>query len=418
MRRALAITANDLRIFFLNRGNLISLIVIPVALALVIGAFLPGGSEGDGTAQVRVDIIDHDHSALSTQFIETLRQVNDSLLLCPMDAERGNCQLEEGIELDTAQARERVEAGASLAMIEIPADFGARLRAFEPVEIRYLSDEDLTAPGFIRQAVEAAIQRTNGAVVASRVGSQAVTSLSDISVKNQSAFAQRVYDRAAGLWESNPVETRYELTAQTPGEDSGMRSGFQQSVPGMATMYVMSTVFGGMVALVGERKQWTLQRLVVMPVSRTQFLGGKILARFSLGMIQFVVVFAVGILLGLDFGDDPLAVVLIMLSYTLAVTALSFALGTQLETEAQAGGLAQLLVLTLAPLGGAWWPIEVVPDFLRVIGHVSPVAWAMDGFHSLMFYNGDLSTVLVPIGVLLGITVASFGVGIWRFKYI
>jgi ABC-2 type transport system permease protein len=100
------------------------------------------------------------------------------------------------------------------------------------------------------------------------------------------------------------------------------------------------------------------------------------------------------------------------------VTALSFALGTQLETEAQAGGLAQLLVLTLAPLGGAWWPIEVVPDFLRVIGHVSPVAWAMDGFHSLMFYNGDLSTVLVPIGVLLGITVASFGVGIWRFKYI
>jgi ABC-2 type transport system permease protein len=185
----------------------------------------------------------------------------------------------------------------------------------------------------------------------------------------------------------------------------------------MGSMFVMFTVFGGMVALVGERKQWTLQRLAVAPVSRGHLLGGKVLGRFTLGFIQYLVVFAVGLLAGVHFGGDILALVLIMVSFTLATTALSFAVGSRVKTEMQAGSLTQLLVLVLAALGGAWWPLEIVPPFMRAIGHLSPVAWAMDGYQSLIFENGDLSTVLPSIAVLLGVAVVCFGFGIWHFKY-
>ena len=183
-------------------------------------------------------------------------------------------------------------------------------------------------------------------------------------------------------------------------------------------MFVMFTIFGGMTALIQERKQGTLQRLAILPLTRAQLLGGKILARFLLGLLQFLVIFLFGALLGMDFGQSPLALATLVLSYTLAITALSFAIGTRLENESQAGGLALLLSLILAPLGGGWWPLEVVPEFMRMVGHISPVAWAMDGFNALIFDTGGLEDVLLPVGVLLAISLLCFGIAIRRFRYV
>jgi ABC-2 type transport system permease protein len=125
----------------------------------------------------------------------------------------------------------------------------------------------------------------------------------------------------------------------------------------------------------------------------------------------------VGVIVGTDFGNDPLALLLIMLSFVIAISALTFALATQVQNESQANGVALLLSLTLAPLGGAWWPLEITPDFMQVIGHISPVAWAMDGFREIIFYGGTLPDVLVPIGVLLAIAAVLFGIGVAGFRY-
>jgi ABC-2 type transport system permease protein len=73
--------------------------------------------------------------------------------------------------------------------------------------------------------------------------------------------------------------------------------------------------------------------------------------------------------------------------------------------------------MTLAPLGGAWWPLEIVPDFMKTIGHLSPIAWAMDAFQEMMFYNGGVLDILPMLGVLLIMAAAFFGFGVWRFRY-
>jgi ABC-2 type transport system permease protein len=418
MRNVLEITRNDLRLFLTQRGNLISLLLVPVMMTLVVGIFT---SREDSPRLLQVDIIDHDESELSMQFIDSLRRVNESLILCPMDNDEENiCNLEEAVPLDEQQAISRVEDSTTLAMIEIPAGFGAAVKNFEPVEMIYRSIKDFAAPGYIRQAVEAAIQRVNGAAVASMVGSGVLVdaSIEDLSDNEQKESETALYQRASGLWEEDLVKVRFQLSTQDVEEPaSNLQDGLGQSVPGMGSMFVMMTVFGGMTALVVEKKQWTLQRIATMPVSRRQLLGGKILARFVLGILQYLVVFIVGIIASIRFGDDLVALLLVMISFTLAATALSFAIGTRVKNEAQASGLSLLLAITLAPLGGAWWSMELVPDFMRIIGHVSPIAWAMDGFNTLIFENGDLGTVLLPILVLLAVALVCFGIGIWRFRY-
>ena len=83
----------------------------------------------------------------------------------------------------------------------------------------------------------------------------------------------------------------------------------------------------------------------------------------------------------------------------------------------QASGLGLLLTLTLAPLGGAWWPMSISPKFMQIIGHISPIAWAMDGFTALTYNSAHLVDILVPLAVLLGMTILAFVVAIPRFRY-
>ncbi len=416
MRGILNIAINDLRVFTKNMENLIFLLLVPLVLTFIIGYVNGGGFEGP--SQLRVDFFDNDNSELSVQFAQSLREANDSIVLCPADDEDGSCGLgDESEDFNLERATERAQTSDTLAVIEIPAGFGESVQNFEPVQIVYLSNEDFTAPGYIRQAVDAAVLRVNGAVIASRVGTYMAENIEGAT--SDDSFTQGVYDRAAAIWEDNPVGVTYELTEAEA--NTHLQAGMAQSVPGMGSMFVMFTVFGGMMALILERKQETLQRLAVMPVSKTQILGGKMLGRFILGLLQFLVVFATGVVMSVNFGSDPLAIVLLMVSYVLAITAISFAVGSRLENEQQASGLALLLMMILAPLGGAWWPLNMpgYPEFMLYGGHISPVAWIMDGFNKLTFAGGSLADIEVwgSIGVLLAMALVFFAIAVRLFKY-
>jgi ABC-2 type transport system permease protein len=370
-----------------------------------------------------VDVINHDGSELSAQFLQVMEGANPSLVLCPGEQVAEElCALDGARALDLARALERVEAGTALAAVEIPAGFADAVRAFEAVEVVAHIKGGVTLPESLQQAFEAARAQVGGAVLAAHVGLAAAEEVrgEPLDGEARSQWEAGIYGRATSLWEGKPVQVQYVLTAQPEGNPTlqALERGLGHSVPGMGSMFVLLTVLGGMTTLAVERKQWTLQRLAVMPISSAQLLGGKILARFSLGVLQFLVVFAVGALLGMQFGHDPLGLVATVVAYTLAATALSFALGSWVQNEAQASGLALLLSITLSPLGGAWWPLEIVPEFMRVIGHLSPVAWAMESFTELIFEGGGLVDIVPSLGVLFALAGLLFLVGARRFRYV
>jgi len=411
MRTVFDIALNDLRIFFSNRGNLIWLVGVPVGMTIILGVAIPSR---DGPSLVPVDVIDHDQGPASALFIQSLRRANPNLLLCPMDNTADDpCDMNEAETLDAALSMIRLEETDTLALIEIPDDFTARVSELAPVAIRFVAVEDLTAPQFIQQAVDSALTQTNGALTASRIGIQLAAQV-EADALNDAALAQSLRDRAAEIWARDLIAVNYELTESG---SSGSVGGFGQSIPGIGSMFVLFAVLGGMALMIEDKRQWTMQRLASMPVTRSQLLGGKILGRFTLGMLQYLIIFAVGVIVGQSFGRDPLALILIMLAFALCVTALSFALGSFVKDETQAAGLTNLLGISLAALGGAWWSLEVVPELMRTVGHISPVAWAMDGYTSLIFENGDLGTVYPSILILLGAAAVFFVFGVRRFRY-
>lgn len=390
MQKILAIATTDLRIFLSSRANLVGLLLIPSVLTIVLGFF---GSPG--LAVVDIAFIDDDQSDQSALLIAEIEAIHEQFSVR---------LLENGLEA----GRQGVVDGNYDALIVIPQGFGAASENFESVTLGFYSNEALTEAAAIQPVIEAVLGRMNGSIVAARVGNSVADALG-VDVDTQD-----IYDTANAILGQNPVVVDYSVSAV---DDDGGQSGFMQSVPGMGAMFVMFTILGGMAALIRERQQWTLQRLVVMPVSRAEILGGKILAYFTIGMMQLTVVFAIGYGFGMDYGSNWIGIILLGVAFSLAATSLTFALATFLRTEGQAGQLTTLLGLSLAALGGAWWPLDVVPDFMKIIGHLSPIAWVMDGFQDIIWYQRGLIDVLPEIGVLLGIAAVLFVIGIMNFKY-
>lgn len=416
MKKLLTIALTDLRILFQNKGIWINLVILPIGIALAVGvangASIGGGSEP--APNIVMDVIDRDDTPVSAAFIDDLKATNPNLLVCPRDNTADNpCELGSAT-YDEALANQRLEDRQTLALLILPDGFADALAAGDGVTLVYRSNEDVSAPSYIRQAVDATVQRWSAARVAADVGADIFSNFDATAELDRAEVRQTLLDNATTLWQESPV--RVDVTQTVMAEDTSQADGFGQSVPGIATMYVMFSVFPLMTSFIAERRNWTFQRLVMMPVSRVEVMGGKLLAYFVLGIIQYAILFVFGGLLGVNYGNDPVALVLLIVAFTACVTALALALTTLLRTESQASGISLFLTMTLAPLGGAWWPLEVVPGWMQTAGHISPVAWAMDGFRSLIFYDGSLATILTPLLVLLGMAAVFFAIGVARFR--
>ncbi len=425
LKKTVVIARNDIRISVFGNASasLFNLLIMPVGLAYVFGLVFGGQFGGDPDTEITMDLFDHDNSAQSVQFLNTLRTMNPNLIICPMDAYIGEdesenrCDLDGDTELTLESSQDRFHDGKIAAVIEIPAGFGDQLLIGEPTAITLYPEIDWMQPNAYFQTVQAAVGQVGGASIAAQVGEQVFAANFDFATdEDATQFRAVVYNNATAYLANPPAVV---TAGESLEDDEFDASGFAQTVPGMGSYFVMMTLLAGAALLVQERNNRTLQRQLTMPVYRAELLGGKIIGRFSMGVIQFSILFVAGAVFGMSYEGIILPIILVLLAFVLCVTALTFFLGTviNIRTEQQAQGMQLLVAITLAGLGGAWFPLDIVPEFMRTIGHLSPVAWAMDGYQALFFNNGGLEDVIVPVLVLLAASVVLFIVAIPRFKF-
>ncbi|MBL8147762.1 MAG: ABC transporter permease [Anaerolineae bacterium] len=421
MRKTLDIARHELRLIFIDRSIWVNLVVVPIlisfAVGLATGVFMDTGI-GTADATLLVDVFNSDTGPEGAALLTRVAAINDDIVLCPQENDADDrCQLGDQT-LTTELAQDRLIEQTSLAMIRIPGSFSDDLENGDEARLVYRSNNNTVAPSYILQALQAAVQQIGGAQAAAIVGMDVANGLDFLrfrSVVDRKAFSASIHDSAAAAWENPPARVDTVISQSAGAVLSG--GGFNQSIPGIASMYVMMIVFPAAAVLIRERKQGTFQRLLSMPVRRGELLGGKLSGRFVVGMIEYAIIFAFGALLGVRYGGAPVALLLLMASFVLCITALTLLLTTFLKNEQQAQSVALFLALTLAPLGGAWWPLSIVPEWMRTIGHLSPVAWVMDGFNALIYTAAGFEAVVVPIAVLLGMTALFFGLGVARFRF-
>src|SRR5262249_57143169 len=149
--------------------------------------------------------------------------------------------------------------------------------------------------------------------------------------------------------------------------------------------------------LLDERDWGTLDRLRTMPVSVNGVLGAKLLARFLVGLVQMVLLSAVGrALFGISLGPHPWVLLIPTAGIVFAGTAFGLvvaALATSREAVLPIGSIA---IVTMAAVGGCWWPIDLEPRWMRQGGPPFPPTGAVGAVNRPMIRRPRLAGALCP----------------------
>jgi len=184
-------------------------------------------------------------------------------------------------------------------------------------------------------------------------------------------------------------------------------SGLQQTVPGtIVMMALMILVTHGSAALVSERKQGLLLHLASTPASRGNIIWGKLLGRYFIAATQCTLLWCIMLLthhlFGLWLGYRVFEVLPFLLIYAFSAAGIAFFIAALVKSIDTGIGIGITVTLFMSALGGCWWPLEIVPRSMRIVGHLFPTAWAMDALHQLLAYNHGLPSVGSHIAILIG----------------
>jgi ABC-2 type transport system permease protein len=233
-------------------------------------------------------------------------------------------------------------------------------------------------------------------------------------------FLEQALERALVAWQEVPltVDTRQAGAVREEDRRDAAPSGFAQSSPGNMMQFGMMGVMGSASIIVHERTSRTMRRLLTTAISRVGIILGHYLAILAMGVVQQVLMVAFGsAVLGLGYMRQPMATATMVATTALWTSAMGLLIGVLAKSEEQVTMLSIIPSLVLSGLGGAWMPLESTGDVFRTVGHVTPVAWAMDGFKDILVRGLGLEAILLPAGILLAYAAACFGLAVWRFRF-
>jgi ABC-type multidrug transport system permease subunit len=138
------------------------------------------------------------------------------------------------------------------------------------------------------------------------------------------------------------------------------------------------------------------------PATYADIIGGKWLSRLILGMGQIIILFAAGkIIFNIYLGRSIPALFLLALFFCGTVAGMSILLGSVIRKEEVLVVFNILIANLMAALGGCWFPQEFFPAVLKKISMIFPTGWIMEAFSRLLFFGGELRSVLIHLFVLL-----------------
>ncbi len=106
-------------------------------------------------------------------------------------------------------------------------------------------------------------------------------------------------------------------------------------------------------------------------------------------------------------GDSPLFLLPVILCLATLAGCLGMLCGVLCQTERQVTNVAIFAAMVLAALGGCWWPIEIVPEGLKIVATFTPSYWALHGLQRVIYFNKSYEVLMLECPVLLAYATAA-----------
>ncbi|HEY8993611.1 MAG TPA: ABC transporter permease [Lacunisphaera sp.] len=188
-------------------------------------------------------------------------------------------------------------------------------------------------------------------------------------------------------------------------------------VGGWAMQFLLFALSGAATALFYERDHGIFHRILAGPVGRAQILWSKFIYGVCIGLLQLTVLFIGGrILYGIDIEHHFGMLLLVCAFAAAACTAFGMLLAAITSSPEAASGLATFVILLMCAVGGAWFPVTLMPEVIQHFSKLTLVYWAMEGFAQVLWANASLVELLPTLGVLGAMAAVIMAIAVWRFN--
>ncbi len=426
MRKIWQIARKDLYLTFTDRNLLLLMFAAPLVLATIIAVTFGGVSGGDAPIQdIPVAIVNLDEGANDQNFGQILADI----LVRPEDYDPQTStddldKLIDGRLYPTSEeALKAVQTLEVNAAVIIPRDFTLNLMPKQDASI--MSETPITGTvvevhaspvlAISRDIVEGVVKDITSQIAAGNVTAAAVIQaliengqvLQIARVTQSNTFLQGV-----GGQSSSPMVT---VERQTT---AGKAVTFNPMVlfgASQAIFFALFTANAAATNVIEERRNFTLQRLLVTPTPRANVLIGKMFGTFVMVIVQLIFLFigftlVASLLSGtftLIWGTDWLGILIVTLAAALSVTGLGTITAATAKNPEQASTIGTIIAMAMAVLGGSFG-FQLGPP----MQYFSVIYWGTDAYTQLAAGVNEYWSNVV---ILLAVGVLTFGVGLLIF---
>jgi ABC-2 type transport system permease protein len=379
MRQVVVIAGVELRRFLRDRSNIFFVFIFPLLLVLVLGSQFSGGSEGRlAVAGPDGDLKDRVVTALEDDGVVVTEGSRDAV-------------------------REQVARGRADAGLVVTDAAAARFSEGAAIDLQVI-------PG-AQQGSVVVVQRLR--TVAEELRSEQARREVLLEAGVPADEAARALGRAEAA--VRPATMRVQDTGELAQEFRGLGR-FDLQAVGETLLFVFLISLAGSATLIQGRRLGVVRRTLAAPVSTLQAVGGQALGRFAIAGFQGgYIMLATALLFDVDWGTLWLSL-LILAVFSAVAAGAAMVLGSLIDNEGTASGVGVGVGLVTAALGGCMLPLELFPDTLRTVAHVTPHAWAYEAFADVQRHGAGLLDVLPQLGVLTAMAAALLTVGAWTLR--
>ena len=386
MFRAFFLALREVRSYLQDKGDLAATLLLPIAVfALMYGAF-GGETLFHGTAY----IVNQDPGGkYSTILLDRLGKLNnlDVNLLSDSEAES---QLQK----------------ANLQMVTyIPPEFSSNLETGKTVHVVFHQRGNGGQEG----QIVASIVRSKAQEISQEASlKKAVRAASGSTQTHADNITQRFLDSEA----NSPFITIKEVpigAAPNP---------VNQFLSGVITMFVLFATSISSQALIEERRNKTLERLLTTRLTAGELFFGKFLANTARAFVQSLILLLLAAIVFRLF--TPLTFMeasVVALVFSAAAGALGLLIGSASKSPAQASTISALITMSMTMLGGTFFTIAE-GSTLFLISRFSLNTYANDAFRAVISRGQNLAGVSQELITIGAATIVTLILGRFLFRMV
>jgi len=383
-------------------------IAIPIIVGILLRLITTGGG---GSPTAKLLVADHDDSFASGFLLGAL----------------GQGPLEDLIEAEAVEeedGRARMDKGEASGLLIIPDGFGDALFNQEPTELVLVTNPaQQILPGILKETFGSLVDILNAAQSILGEALEDISmqplpgepTLPDNVVAQISVTINHLVARADPYLIPPAIEVET-VVLEEPDQKAAEFDFGKLFFPGMFFLAIMFVCQHLSADVWQERKLGTLRRTVTTPGR----LGVFFLAKISAGTLFLFVVSLAALVVGrwvlrIDLANIPLAVLWSGLSGGFLLVIFT---AVQLLAGTEKGGnlLTGFIIFPLVMVGGAFFPFEVMPDWMVRVGRLTPNGWTLERLKNILSNTTDPSLLLGSAAVILAATIVLYWLSLRRLS--